>query len=576
MNRNRTSEVCLFSFLAGSWLLASASTSRSAALEQRRQRARASVGLLLLIAAAHLAALLSGCGSSKPLTPIVTLGNGTYVFHLAGVDYNSKTQNSSSYFVAGAFTVSEGLITRGEEDFVDFYGVFPQATIEASQSGITRTADGNLQITLYTGINGPVILGINGVQTINATLVSSSSARIAEFDASASGTGSLDLQSSPAQPSGSYAFFAAGLDKSDLPIAIGGIINVDSPGGISGAGSIFDLNDAGVTSPAYQFGASTVSAPDSYGRVEFALTPSSSNPTAIPSLELVGYVVDSNTIQLVETADALLGTTGGTALSQSGTSFNPGGSTYVFGSLGQEETSGQFASGIGFLDFAGALAFNNTAGVGGEASFNDIANQLANGSTNTANWSTETTPNGRITVTGLTTTLSNTPANLEFYLDGNGNALMISMDATDVTAGSAFQQAASPSVSGNYALTAQGTTTLSTTTTVNGVTVTTTAVYPWAAVGDASATNGTASGFTDLNVLPNTVVTGGTLTPDVTLSGTSTGSGGIMTGTIGGLGYANTSNTYYYYVIDNNHALAIETDANQLSEAFAVSTSTTN
>ena len=38
---------------------------------------------------------------------------------------------------------------------------------------------------------------------------------------------------------------------------------------------------------------------------------------------------------------------------------------------------------------------------------------------------------------------------------------------------------------------------------------------------------------------------------------------------------ASTSNAYTYYVIDNNRALAIETDANQLSEAFAVSTSTT-
>ena len=48
-----------------------------------------------------------------------------------------------------------------------------------------------------------------------------------------------------------------------------------------------------------------------------------------------------------------------------------------------------------------------------------------------------------------------------------------------------------------------------------------------------------------------------------------------MAGTIGGLGYANTSNAYEYYVIDSSHALAIETDARQLSEAFAVATSTT-
>lgn len=574
MNRNRTPEVCLFSFLAGSSLLASSSASRAAAL--RRRRTQALTRLILLLTAAALGALLAGCGSSKSSTQVSTLGDGTYVFHLSGVDYYTKQQYTSPYFVAGVFTVSNGLITQGEEDFVDYNGAFPQAVIDPALSGITRTADGNLQITLYTGINGPVILGINGVQTINATLVSSSSARIAEFDASASGTGSLDLQSSPAQPSGSYAFFAAGLDKNQLPMAMGGIVSVDdlndTTGTISGAGSEFDLNDGGTTSPEYLFGASTVSAPDSFGRVVFKLNPSSSNPTAIPSFQLVGYVVDSNTIQLVETTDGLLGTTGGTALSQSGTSLNPGGSTYVFSSLGQEQTSGQFSSGTGFLNFAGEFAFDNTAGVSGQVSFNDIASQLANGNTNTANWSAETTPNGHIMVTGLTTSLSKTPANLVFYLDGNGNALVISMDATDVTAGVAFQQAANPSVSGNYALTAQGTTTVTSTTIVNGVTVTTTAVYPWAAVGDGSAASGKASGFTDLNALANPYASG-SLTSNVALSGTSSGTGGIMTGTIGGLGYANTSNAYVYYVIDNNRALAIETDANQLSEAFAIASS---
>ena len=526
--------------------------------------------LALLIAAATLAALLAGCGSSKSSTQSSTLGDGTYVFHLAGVDFVSV--NTSPYFVAGAFTVSKGLITQGEEDFVDFNGVFPQATIDPAQSGIATSADGNLQITLYTGNKGPVILGVNGVQTINATLASSSSARIAEYDASAAGTGSLDLQSSVAQPTGGYAFFAAGLDSNQLPMAMGGIINVDNPSGagtISGTGSIFDLNDAprlGVLSGQTFANTSTVSAPDSYGRVVFTLYPS--NPS-IAAIELVGYIVGSNAIQLVEATgtDGLLGATGGTALSQSSTgTFSPAGSTYVFSGLGQEQVSGQYAAGAGLLDFAGAVTFDSSAGVGGAVSFNDILTQLANGNTNTANWAADSGDMGRISVAGLTTSVSKTPANLEFYLDGNGNALVISMDASDVTAGVAFQQAANPSVSGNYALTADG----STFVTSKGVTVR----YPWSAVGTILASTGSATGFTDLNVLANPNVSG-TLTPDVTLSGTSSGTGGIMAGTIGGLGYANASHAYVFYVIDNSRALAIETDANQLSEAFAVATSTT-
>ena len=156
MNRTRTPEVCLFSFLAESSLLAASRTTRPAALSQLRQRTQRLIPLALLIAAAALAALLAGCGSSKSSTQSSTLGDGTYVFHLAGVDY--ALGSTSPYFVAGAFTVSKGLITQGEEDFVDFNGVFspPQATIEPAQSGIQLTADGNLQITLYTGNESPI------------------------------------------------------------------------------------------------------------------------------------------------------------------------------------------------------------------------------------------------------------------------------------------------------------------------------------------------------------------------------------------------------------------------------------
>ena len=268
--------------------------------------------------------------------------------------------------------------------------------------------------------------------------------------------------------------------------------------------------DLGVLSGQTFANTSSVSAPDSFGRVVFTLNPS--NPS-IAAIELVGYEVDSNTIQLVETLDGLLGTTGGTALSQASTgTFTPAGSTYVFGGLGQEQISGKFASGTGLLNFAGALTFDSSAGVSGAVSFNDITSQLANGSTNTAAWSADSVDTGRISVSGLTTTLSNTPANLQFYLDGNGNALMISMDATEVTAGAAFQQAANPSLSGNYALTADGNAFI----TDNGLTVR----YPWSAVGTVSASNGSATGFTDLNVLTNPEVTG-TLTPDITLGGTA-------------------------------------------------------
>ena len=181
-------------------------------------------------------------------------------------------------------------------------------------------------------------------------------------------------------------------------------------------------------------------------------------------------------------------------------------------------------------------------------------------------------PTGRVTVSSLTTANPNTPATLQLYLDGNGNAFVVSMDANDVTAGLAFQQTAGASVSGSYAVTANGTTPFTTTDPVTGIK--TTVIYSWAAVGLTSASNGTATGFTDLNVLTNPQVTG-TETADVSLNGTSSGTGDILTGTIGGLGYLAGANQYNYYVIDNNRVFAIETDANQLSEAFAQSSTAT-
>jgi hypothetical protein len=199
--------------------------------------------------------------------------------------------------------------------------------------------------------------------------------------------------------------------------------------------------------------------------------------------------------------------------------------------------------------------------VTGQVSFNDIASQLAAGTIGAgASYAVDAT--GRVTVAGLTTTNPSTPANLVLYLDGGGNASVVSMDANEVTAGVAFQQTSGASVSGAYAMAANGNTFI--TDPIGGLT----ARYPWSAIGLVSAGSGKASGFTDLNVLTNPQVSG-TQTPNVTLNGTSSGTGNLLTGVIGGLGYANTSNQYDYYVIDNNRALAIETDAAQLSEAFA-------
>ena len=477
-----------------------------------------------------------------------TLPDGTYVFHLNGTDFTNQN-GESNYHVVGAFTVASGAITAGEQDFVDYYDAPPTDQISTDTSYITNTPDGNLQIVLDTGDS---FVGVNGVETITASPVSNVRALIAETDTFASGTGTLDMQTSQSAPAGGYAFFASGIDSSATPIGFGGVLNVDGSGSISGSGSVFDLNDA-FSSTVLQnqsFSPSTVQGPggsptpDSFGRVVFVLNPANNT---LGSITLIGYIVDYNTIQLIETIDDLGGTTGGTALSQGGnvgafSSNNVSGSTFVMGANGVDSN--------GPLQLAGALNFDSaTNNVSGSATFNDIANQLS-GAINSGTYAVDSS--GRVTLSGLNGQAFN-DATVQLYLDGNGNAFALSMDASDVTAGYGYQQNPYASFSGNYAVSAQG---FAPTTNGRGI-----SPVPWNASGQIFVDgNLNVTGFTDFDVLSQSP------TADVNLVGATNGSSQILTGNLAGLGVASStaSDRFTYYIIDFQRAFGIETDSTQL------------
>jgi len=207
------------------------------------------------------------------------LADGNYVFFLSGTDTVDGFDNPDS--VAGVFAVKSGAITGGEQDFVDYFSAVSDQ-INGAGSSISTNADGNLQIVLQTCSRSncavtDTSVGVNGVETLDGSLVSASRALITEFDAFASASGTLDLQTSTDPPSGGYAFFASAYfddtPNLDNALAIGGIIDIDGPGTISGTGSIFDANDnpSGNTFQAETFAASKVSPPDSNGRVTFTI-----------------------------------------------------------------------------------------------------------------------------------------------------------------------------------------------------------------------------------------------------------------------------------------------------------------
>jgi len=136
--------------------------------------------------------------------------DGTYVFSLAGQDQSSFFV----YYVAGAFTVSNGVITAGEQDWIDYNaGNF---TDQIASGTVTPTADGNLQIVLNTG---NLNIGVAGVETINAAVVSGARGLINQFDGSATSSGTLDLQTTTQASLGGYAFFVSGSDVNGFPAA---------------------------------------------------------------------------------------------------------------------------------------------------------------------------------------------------------------------------------------------------------------------------------------------------------------------------------------------------------------------
>ena len=465
----------------------------------------------------------------KTLPPPV-LADGTYVYHLAGEDIN---QQGSPYYVAGAFTVKDGVISGGEQDYVDQVNGETDNLIPSSCS-MSTTSDGNLAIVLDTG---DANVGVNGVETLRGSKVSGSRLLISEFDSFASATGSLDLQTDTNPLSGGYAFNLSGLDGSAQPnvLVMGGVLNI-SGSSVSVSNSIFDYNDNGSVGQEQRFASGSVGSPDSFGRVTIRLNPSTSSE--VPPFGLSAYIVGQNRIEMVEDlSDALNGVLGGTGLGQGSNTgtFNPSsvaGQTYVFSAIGADAN--------GLATFAAGFALNNDGTVTGDIDVNDL-NVTQGGQITTGNWSIESS--GRITISNLTPSFG-TPFTFQMYVDGHGNGLELGADDTQVSAGLAYLQTGNIQ-SGNYALAGLGFSSLNNQPT-------------WSAVGPVSLDGSLNwSGSTDYNSLGNQEY------PGASLSGTTTTSQGLFH--ITGLDLTNrAADAYGYYPIDGSRVIAIEVDQNQL------------
>jgi hypothetical protein len=483
-----------------------------------------------------------------------TLANGSYVFQLSG------TNTGHFYSVSGVFTVNNGSITGGEQDFID--PVTGAKHDPITGGSILAVDDGNLWVTLNTADTS---VGVNGVETLDATLRSPSHATLIEFDSSAGSSGTLDLQTSTAAPSGGYVFYASGRNSAKNATALAGVINVDGSGTISGNGSIFDINDSALAAPltAQTFAASTVSAPDNQGRVQFTLVPSVAS--GIAQIDLVGYIVDAKHIRLVETTDVYGGFTGGIALGQTGpfTSNSISGLNFVFGAVGEDPN--------GVLDAAGLLMAGPNTGTSGAVtgnvtgtfSWNDhtgVPNQtplsLAAG-TYTLDTSGAGAGTGRVSLNGLTDSTTNPTFtyDLDLFLTGDGGGLLILTDHDTVLTGQGFQQTGGPfgsnSFFGPYAMNVRHVD-------ISGNTET-------RQFGDGTVVADGASslaGFFDLNA------NGPSTANNLPMTGSFTANpNGVFTGTLAGLDTSPNppAHNFAFYVVSPAQVIFIETDNAQLT-----------
>ena len=475
-----------------------------------------------------------------------TLANGTYVFQLSG------PSEFGVNFVSGVFVAKDGAVTGGEQDFINVSDGDSGSNADTLFDSIiggsyATTPDGNVEITLKTNDYN---VGDESVETLDGVIVSGSRVLVAEvnfFNAS----GTLDLQTGTKAPSGGYAISLYGEDVYDQAAGIGGIVNIDRAGAISGAGSVLDMNDAGVFRGEQSLGASTLSTPDKFGRVVFQLVPGSFS--TIPSLYLAGYIVDGSHIRLVETAgDNFQGVMGGTALGQGSntgqfTNSSIAGSSYVFGASGLE--------GYAPLQVAGVVSANAGGSLEGILNWNDLTRGAQSPLPVTGSWTIDST--GRATFSKLTDG-STFNYSLHFYLTGNGDGLMLSSDSTEMVTGQAFQQQSGPftaaSFSGSYGLNAA-----QAGVSADLVPFSNTVVGPVASVADNDTD--TLTGFADF----------GNGAADFPISGSLTaGSNGVFTGTLTGLDAASrtTANDFTFYLVDTTRAVAIETDNAQLTLGY--------
>jgi len=505
---------------------------------------------------------------------------GTYVLQAQGVD-----SSFNPYQFAGVIVLDgNGNITSGEQT-VNF--------VDPTIGNLVTKSDTNLTGSYFLGSDGRGTITINpnndtdiGTESFSFVFLSSSTASpptlskalIAAFSTNTltvSAAGTMDLQTSTvAAPSGGYAFAVSGVEIAKMfPLALGGVLNIDSTDTISGNGSVSDEILAFKVTPSVQV-SGTLTPPDSFGQLTINLTGGFTPKNPPAKIQFTGYIVDNAHIKLIESDNSSgtgFGSTAGLAVGQGdatgtftdNTSFS---GTYVFGLSGVDlsnaniEPSTLTAAGLFTADGSGNLinGFTDTFlllnTVQGTSTQPQTGAQISAAFGGT--YSVDSSGTGRASLTfnnfNPDPKFGYQPV-VFFYLTGNGNAPLI-LEGGDthyqsVGTGIAYPQTALLTFIGDYGFSF---------TQQNGSENDGTAQMN----ANPAATPPSLSGFADINLgfLPN---------PDQPFTGSfsTPALNGRFPGTLVGANNNILSSVVFtpqiavdYYIIDPTHGFFIETD----------------
>jgi hypothetical protein len=413
--------------------------------------------------------------NSGTATVTVQYGNaslqGTYAFAYTGDD------GSGFFTVAGSFTANgSGNIGTGVEDLLDLNVGATQA-VQISGGSYTVGPDGRTAINFTAGGN---------TFTLEAALTTNLHGLVIEYDTAATGSGTIDQQTTAdfGSLSGPFVFSVSGADGQSDPLGFAGAFTA-SAGNIPNVNAILDVNDGGDVNnncPTLNCNANP-GPPDTSlsGSYSFdANNPNSGRGTITLNATNLGiftsgsqvvfafYMVDRTHLHLLE-IDNQAATSGDIyegLLGPFGSSVLPKGNYPI--TLGGTSTQGAYAAG-------GIFAANGTGSVsGGVFDNNSGGNPINKGLTiNECAYGTGYSPNGvdqgtgRVDLllsfssgTGCTTPSHNVD---EFALYPTAltqpSAVMLEIDGNFITGGDAYAQqgsAVSPTGSFAFNLTGQG------------------------------------------------------------------------------------------------------------------------